>query len=169
LPELMTLRSASGVPNPFVRLHKAVLALWERAKRERSSPREIGLSVGVGAFVACTPLLGLHVWLALGLATLLRLNRLWTLIGSRLSSTPILAVTTYCEIEAAHRLRTARWVPMTLHEAMDHGPELLFDWVLGTVIVGGLIAVCTGLLAYGVARWRRDSSAASGGRPARGV
>jgi len=156
------------VPNPFVRLHEAVLAFWERAKSERSSPRELGLSVGVGAFVACTPLLGLHVWLALGLATLLRLNRLWTLIASRLSSTPVLAVTTYCEIETAHRLRTGRWVPLTLQAALDHGRELLFDWVLGTAIVGGLVAVCAGLVAYGVARWRRDARAASGS-PERGA
>ena len=69
--------------------------LWERARREHSSPREIGLAVGVGAFVACTPLIGFHLWLALGFATLLKLNRLWAMIGSRLSTTPILLVTTF--------------------------------------------------------------------------
>lgn len=149
------------MPKPFIRLHAAVLSLWERAKKEHSSPRELGLSVGVGAFVACTPLLGLHAWLALGLATLLRLNRLWTLIASRLSSTPVLAVTTFCEIETAHRLRTGRWVPLALHEAMEHGRELLGDWILGTVIVGGVVALCAGFLAYGIARAHGDAGAPS--------
>jgi uncharacterized protein (DUF2062 family) len=144
------------VPNPFVRLHEAVLSLWERARRERSSPRELACSVAVGAFVACTPLLGLHFWLALGLATLLRLNRLWTVLASRLSSTPVLLVTTFCEIETAHRLRTGRWVPLAVKAAMNHRKELLFDWVVGTVLVGGLVAVSTGLLTYAIARRRRD-------------
>ncbi len=137
---------------PFLRLHRRALELWARARSEHSTPREIGWSVAVGAFVACTPLIGLHVWLALALATLLRLNRLWTCIGSRLSSTPVLVVTTFCEIEAAHRLRTGRWAAMEWREALQHGRELILDWVVGTVIVGGLIATCVGLLAYGIAR-----------------
>jgi uncharacterized protein (DUF2062 family) len=147
------------VPGPFARLHLAAIALWERAKHEHSSPRELGWSVGVGAFVACTPLLGLHLWLALGLATLLRLNRLWTLIASRLSSTPVLLVTAFCEIETAHRLRTGRWVPLAPHEALRHGRELLVDWILGTVLVGGLVATCAGFLAYALARAHRDAMA----------
>jgi uncharacterized protein (DUF2062 family) len=144
------------VPHPFLRVHRAILSLWQRLRRERTSPRELAWSVGVGAFVACTPLIGLHFWLALGLATLLRLNRLWTVIASRLSSTPVLLVTTFCEIETAHRLRTGRWVPLALHEALDHRRELLFDWVVGTVLVGGLLALCTGVITYGIARRLRE-------------
>lgn len=154
----VTLRVAP-VPGPFARLHSAAVSLWDRAKRERSSPRELGWSVGVGAFVACTPLLGFHLWLALGLATMLRLNRLWTLIASRLSSTPVLLVTAFCEIETAHRLRTGRWVPLAVHEAFSHGRELLVDWILGTVLVGGFVAVCAGFLAYALARAHRDATA----------
>lgn len=152
------LRSPVRVSQTFARIHGAVLSLWERAKREHSSPRELGWSVGVGAFVACTPLLGLHVWLAIGLATLLRLNRLWALIASRLSSTPVLLVTTFCEIEAAHRLRTGRWAPLAMHEALTHGRELLFDWVLGTLLVGSVVGIGTGLLAYALARAHRDAA-----------
>ncbi|HLK37152.1 MAG TPA: DUF2062 domain-containing protein, partial [Polyangiaceae bacterium] len=69
----------------FFRLFARGRALWERALRERSSPPEVGLSVGVGVFAACTPLLGAHAWIALGLATLLRLNRVWAFLASRVS------------------------------------------------------------------------------------
>jgi uncharacterized protein (DUF2062 family) len=133
-------------------LHRKIRELWDRARREHSTPREIGWSVGVGAFVACTPLLGLHLWVALALATVFRLNRLWTVVGSRLSSTPILLATTFCEIEAAHRVRTGRWAPIVWHEALAHGRELLGDWIAGAAVVGGLIAACAGFLAYAVAR-----------------
>jgi uncharacterized protein (DUF2062 family) len=130
--------------------------LWERAKREPSTPRQVGLSVALGAFVACTPLIGFHFWISLGLATLFRLNRPWAMIASRLSSTPILLLTTSAEIEVAHKLRTGAWVAMSWHDAFAHGRELLFDWILGTVLVGAPIAALAGTLACVLAhRWRR--------------
>lgn len=143
---------ARSVQHLMSSLHERARRLWDRARQEHSTPREIGWSVGVGAFVACTPLLGLHFWVALGLATVFRLNRLWTVVGSRLSSTPILLATTFCEIEAAHRVRTGHWAPITWHESLAHGRELLGDWIAGAAVVGALIATCAGLLAYAVAR-----------------
>jgi uncharacterized protein (DUF2062 family) len=132
--------------------------LWERAKREPSSPRQVGLSVALGAFIACTPFLGFHFWIALGLASLFRLNRLWAMIASRLSSTPILLATTFAEIELAHRLRTGAWVAMNWHDAFAEARELVADWILGTILVGIPIAACAGLAAAAAARrWQRLS------------
>jgi uncharacterized protein (DUF2062 family) len=133
--------------------------LWEQAKRERSSPPEVGFSVAVGVLSACTPFLGLHMWIALGLATLFRLNRLLALLASRLSVMPVFALITFCEIESAHRLRTGSWVQLVPREALARGRELLVDWILGTGLVGGVLALLAGLLAYGVARrWRHAST-----------
>jgi uncharacterized protein (DUF2062 family) len=130
--------------------------LWERAKREPSSPREVGLSVALGAFIACTPFLGFHFWIALALAHLLRLNRVWAMIASRLSSTPILLLTTFAEIETAHRLRTGSWVAMDWHSAFAAGRELVLDWILGTPLIGLPVATCVGLGAAALARrWQR--------------
>jgi len=140
--------------------------LWERAKREPSSPRQVGLSVALGAFIACTPLLGFHLWLALGLASLLRLNRVWAMIASRLSATPILLATTFGEIEIAHRLRTGAWVAMNWHDAFAQARELVADWILGTLLVGGPIAACAGLVAFALAqRWQRLKSRAESPEP----
>jgi uncharacterized protein (DUF2062 family) len=126
--------------------------LWHRAKSEHSAPHEIGWSIAVGVFSGCTPLLGFHMWIALVLATILRLNRLWSLVGSRISFTPLFAVITFCEIESAHRLRTGVWAPLSPHEALSHGKELLGDWLLGTAIVGSALATALGLAGYVVAR-----------------
>jgi uncharacterized protein (DUF2062 family) len=140
------------VPGPLTRWLDRARDLWQRARREHSSPREIGLSVGVGAFVACTPLLGFHIWLALGFATIFKLNRLWAMIGSRLSTTPILLVTTFTEIQVAHRLRTGSWAAMTLHQAGARGPDLLLDWAFGSVIIGLGVGAIAGLVAMTLAR-----------------
>lgn len=134
------------------RFRSVTLQLWERAKREHSTPGELALSVGVGVFAGCTPFYGLHMWVALGLATLFRLNRLWAFVGSRISFTPIFAWIAFCEIESAHRLRTGAWARLAPHDALDHGRELLRDWMIGTPIVGFALGAATALLAYAVAR-----------------
>jgi uncharacterized protein (DUF2062 family) len=140
--------------------------LWDRAKREHSSPREVGLSVGVGAFIACTPLVGFHIWLALGFATVFKLNRLWATIGSRLSTTPIFLVTTFTEIQLAHHLRTGGWVAMSLRQALARGPELVLDWALGSVFVGAAVATIAGLVAATLARrWETLNSRALAALP----
>ncbi|HEX8790077.1 MAG TPA: DUF2062 domain-containing protein [Polyangiaceae bacterium] len=135
--------------------------LWERAKREHSTPREVGWSVGVGVFSGCTPFLGLHMWIAVGLASLFRLNRLWAFLGSRVSSNVLFAWIAFVEIEGAHRLRTGVWAPLAPREALTHGRELLHDWLVGAALVGALLGAALGFLAYGAARAR-----ASGRTPA---
>jgi uncharacterized protein (DUF2062 family) len=124
---------------------------WERARNERSSPREIALSVGLGVFCACTPLVGLHMWMALGLATVLRLNRLWAFLGSRSSFFPLSALIAFAEIEVAHRIRSGGWLPLVPSEALARGRDLLVDWALGTLVVGGAIAAVAAGCAYAVA------------------
>jgi uncharacterized protein (DUF2062 family) len=131
---------------------RMVLLLWERAKNEHSTPAEIGWSVAVGVFSGCTPFVGFHLWIALALATLLRLNRLWAALGSRVSFTPLLAALTFCEIEVAHRLRVGRWAGLTVHDAIAHAQELFGDWLLGAGTVGGALGAALGFAAYLVAR-----------------
>lgn len=126
--------------------------LWEGAKKEHSTPHEIGWAVAVGVLSGSTPFLGLHMWIALGLATLFRLNRVWAFLGSRISFSPLFAFVAFCEIESAHRLRTGSWAPLSPRDAVAHGKELLSDWFLGTAIVGGALAVILGMAAYVVAR-----------------
>jgi hypothetical protein len=102
------------------------------------------------------------MWLALGLATLLRLNRLWAFVGSRISSSFMFSLLAFTEIELAHRLRFGAWLALEPRDILHHWRELAGDWVLGCVPVGGALAVILGLSAYGIAlRWRREKAAAA--------
>jgi len=130
--------------------------LWERAKREHSTPREVGWSVAIGVFCGCTPFIGLHMWMALGLATVFRLNRLWAFVGSRVSSNVVFAWLAFSEVEVAHRLRTGAWEQLAPEDVLSQSRQLLGDWLLGSILVGGALAAVLGLLAYRAARgWRR--------------
>jgi len=128
----------------------------------------------VGVFAGCTPFLGFHGGIALGLATLLRLNRLWTFAGSRLLVLPLFAWVGFCEVESAHRLRTGAWAPIAPTEILAHRSELFADWLIGTAIVGGGLAAIAGGIAYAMARrWqpavtprtREESRPSSSGSP----
>jgi uncharacterized protein (DUF2062 family) len=155
---------------------KLLYELFLRARKERSSPREVGASIAVGVFAGCTPLLGLHMWIALAAATLLRLNRLWAFLGSRMPFLLAFMWISFSEIEVGHRLRTGVWAAVSpsfaleqarlvVHgsgwaaTALSDGRGLLYDWFLGLSIVGTAIAAFIGFLAYLAAlRWERRSA-----------
>ncbi len=135
---------------------KLLRELFERAKNERSSPHLVGCSVAVGVFSGFTPFLGFHMWIALGAATVLRLNRLWALLGSHLSILPLYMWVSFCEIQVGHRLRAGAWVELAPQEALAHGSQLFTDWLLGTGVVAGGLAGVLGVVAYFAARgWQR--------------
>ena len=140
--------------------------LWRRARQEHSSPREVGWSVAVGVFSGCTPFLGLHMWIALGLASLARLNRLWAFLGSRVSTNLLFVWIAFAEIEVAHRLRTGAWAPVAPSQVLEQGRQLFLDWLVGTPLVGIPLAAALGLLAYVAARrWRAREAREPGDAP----
>jgi uncharacterized protein (DUF2062 family) len=125
--------------------------LFDRARSEHSSPPKVGFSVAAGVFSGCTPFLGLHMWIALGLATIFRLNRLWAFLGSRTPILPVFMWIAFCEIELGHRLRTGSWAAIEPREALTHGPQLFHDWLLGAAFVATTLGALAGLLAYRLA------------------
>jgi uncharacterized protein (DUF2062 family) len=129
-------------------------ALWALAKNERASPKQIGWAVGVGCFVGFSPALGLHGVIALGFATVLKLNRLFCWIGSRSSNMFIIPFTTYAEVEVAHLLRTGSWVAIDREHILEQAEEMVLDWFLGMIPVGLPISAAIGLLAFAWARRR---------------
>jgi uncharacterized protein (DUF2062 family) len=149
-------RLVRSVRSWLSRMARRAGALWQRALSERSSPGEIGWSIGIGVLAGCTPLIGLHMWIALALATLLRKNRLWAFVGSRVSSNVLLVFIVFAEIELAHRVRVGAWAPLAPHDALARSKELLLDWFLGSALVGPALACVLGGAAYAaVRRWPR--------------
>jgi len=131
--------------------------LWRRAKAERASPRQIGIAVAIGTFCCFAPILWLHLATALLLASVLKVNRLWSAAASQLPSlfgllrAPILFV----EIEAGHLVRTGAFIDLTPREALKGAAHMVFDWLFGSVLVGVVLALVLGTSAWAWAR-RRD-------------
>lgn len=136
----------------FRRLWTKIKAIWKAAKEERASPRELFWAVFLGIFAGCTPAVGFHGPLALGLATLFKKNRLWSWLGSRISNMVFLPFIAYVEVQVAHRLRTGEWATILIERnaerAIDQAKTLLLDWCLGTIPVGIVAGLLFGAIAY---------------------
>jgi len=140
----------------FRRIWEAIKRLWKAAKSERASPRDIGWAVAIGAFIGCTPAVGLRPWIALGVATLLKKNRLFCYLGSHTSNIFFMPFITLAEVQLSHRLRTGGWATIDRKHITEQAPTLLLDWCLGTIPVGLGVALALGLVGYGFAL-RRDA------------
>jgi uncharacterized protein (DUF2062 family) len=142
----------------WARLLQRARDVWTLLWKEHTTPREIGVAVAMGVFVGCTPAFGFHGWIALGLATLFRLNRIWSWAGSRVSNILIYPWIVIAEIELGHHLRFGGWMHLTEKEVMDRRGKLMVDWVLGAIPIGLVAAVVLGALAFGLAHWRAQSA-----------
>ena len=128
---------------------KRVAALWHRARAEHASPQQISGAVAVGLLACCSPVLGFHCFLALGLATALRVNRLWAALASQASLFGILrAPIVFAEIELGHYARTRTWAPLELSTIVARAPSLLLDWALGSLPFCLAVAALGGALTY---------------------
>lgn len=142
----------------FRRLWEKLKLLWKLAKSERASPREIFWAVAIGAFVGCTPAVGVRPWLAIGIATFFRKNRLFAYLGSHTSNIVFTPFITIAEVQLSHRVRTGVWVDIDRRQVVEQAPTLLLDWCLGTIPVGLVVAFALGMVGYAFAR-RRDARA----------
>ena len=142
------------------RLWDRIKTVWRLAREERASPREIFWAVFLGVFAGCTPAVGVHGWVAVGLATAFRKNRLFAWLGSRISNMVILPFIVIAEIEIAHVARTGDGVTLDRAHVLDQARELLLDWCLGAIPVGIALGLLIGAAAYAFAL-RRDRRRAS--------
>lgn len=135
-----------------------------RLRGARPTPRRAALSVGLGALVGATPLVGLHAALAVPLAALLRLDARLAFLGTNVSLPFVMPVLYGAELAVGAALlgRTPAAVAKGAGDAADVARAL----ALGTAVVAPLVAAAAGALAYGAAarlrrrRARRSARAA---------
>jgi uncharacterized protein (DUF2062 family)/2-polyprenyl-3-methyl-5-hydroxy-6-metoxy-1,4-benzoquinol methylase len=138
--------------------------LW----REHSSPSRLGAAVAVGIVVGCSPFFGLHFWIGLGLALLLRLNKVAVLLGSQISIPPLAPFLGFASVQLGALLLTGQTVELTVDDfSLSNLPELLrhflLNWVVGGLALGLALAVPGfGLTAALVRRRRRRAAGADG-------
>ena len=125
---------------------------------ERATPRELGFAVALGVFLGAVPLIACHTLAILIAAALLRLNRVAAVAASQVCMPPL--VPALC-IEAGYFLRHGRFLTLEGAEHLSDasfvqlgymGLERLWEWLLGSLVVGPALAIALGLATYATAR-----------------
>ncbi len=114
----------------------------------------------MGCFVGCIPVYGLHLAICTALASLLQVSRLKTYLAAHVSNPLTAPFLLYLEVGIGRRITRGRWPDLA--DLAPRHLELLplgRDLLLGSLVVGAVLGVTAGVVAFFVgSRWRRTGS-----------
>ncbi len=96
--------------------------------KSHHSTREISIALGLGVWIGCTPLYGLHTVVAGFLSFIFRLNFIYAWIGTNISIPPL--------------------VPLLLLGALAIGKHFHTNWVFGSILFGAALGLSIGVITF---------------------
>jgi uncharacterized protein (DUF2062 family)/trans-aconitate methyltransferase len=130
--------------------------LLYKMRTEGMSPGKQAGAVALGVFIGCTPFYGLHLPLCILFAKLLRVNPALTYLAAHISLPGVTPFLMMAELETGRRMRGQSYLHIHFHELRQLGfRQVGADLMLGTLAIGGGLAVILSLLTWWVARRRR--------------
>lgn len=129
--------------------------------RGHREPLPAALALGLGVFVGCTPLFGLHTPIVLALAVLFRLNALILWLGTQISIPPLAPVLALLSLLLGSWILQRPLDPPSLENILPFARDSFLTWLTGSLALGALLGLCAGLAAFGLSRrLRRKKTAA---------
>jgi uncharacterized protein (DUF2062 family) len=135
-----------------------VAAAFHQFRTEGLTPVRQAYAVAAGFFIGCTPFIGFHLTLCLLVGRLFRLNRLLMYAAANISN-PFVAPFLYAaEIQIGSWIRTGTlYSPATLEQIRLGG--LAIDILIGSAVVGSILAAAGGWITYALVRAPRGEAA----------
>ena len=117
--------------------------------KENVSPGRLAVAVGLGVLVGALPLLGLRAMLILMITGYFRLNKIVALAAGNICTPPF--VPALC-IEAGYFLRHGAFLTEISFKTLGYQAlERFWEWGLGSLLVGPLLALSFGFTTYLIA------------------
>jgi uncharacterized protein (DUF2062 family)/SAM-dependent methyltransferase len=130
--------------------------LLYKLRTEGTSPQKQAWAVALGAFIGCTPLYGFHLALCVLFSRLFRLNSALTYLAAHVSLPGIWPFLVLAELETGRRLRGQSYLKIHISDLRTLGfKQAGIDLMIGTLVIGGLIATLLGLVTLWAARRRQ--------------
>jgi predicted LPLAT superfamily acyltransferase/uncharacterized protein (DUF2062 family) len=137
----------------------AVLVVVSLLKTQRS-PRRIAVAIGVGVLIGTSPFFGVHFLIVGAVAFIFRLNAAALFLGSQISIPPLAPFVVLGSIWMGHRILMGLGFPAPLENLDKLAPKEIVttalhhfgQWLLGSLVLGTLLGVVFGGLAYFAAR-----------------
>lgn len=132
--------------------------LLYRLRTEGGSPGRVAAAVGLGVFIGCSPFYGFHLLLCLVVARIFGLNRMLTYLASHISLPGVWPLLALGEIQVSRWLRGLP--PMSIHPddlrqmSWHSWVQLSGDLLIGSALVGVVLAVAFAIPTYRIARRR---------------
>ncbi|MDY0190917.1 MAG: DUF2062 domain-containing protein [Desulfuromonas sp.] len=115
------------------------------------SPAKLGWAMAVGVLLGALPLIACHTVVTLFVAGFLGVNRYLAVAAGNLCMPPL--VPALC-IEVGYYLRHGQWLTDISFETLGlQCLDRVWEWFLGSLLVGPLLAAIGGVVIYAMARW----------------
>jgi len=118
--------------------------------RENTSPRQLAAAAFLGVFLGATPLVFAHTITILFAAGFLRLNKVAAVGASQLCMPPL--VPALCIELGYYLLNGTLLTEFTLETLGYQGLQRLWEWLLGSLLLGPLLGGLTAAIVYLIAR-----------------
>jgi predicted LPLAT superfamily acyltransferase/uncharacterized protein (DUF2062 family) len=112
--------------------------------KSHQSAREIGLAVGIGVLVGCTPLMGFHTLIVAALAFAFRLNAAYMWLGTQISIPPLAPFLAIASIQIGSLMFAGGISEGVL--------AFSWHWFVGSLVVGSVLGIALGAAAIFSAR-----------------
>ena len=134
-------------------LHRTLRSFLHLLRTEGLTPARQALAVGVGLFIGCTPLYGLHLALSIAAGWLLRVNRLLVYAAANISNPVMAPLLFVAELQAGAWVHRQQWLgPRAIVESGLAG--VASDLVVGSALVGLVAGAVGGGITYAIVRRR---------------
>ena len=131
--------------------------LVRRLCLEHSSSLQLAVAVWLGIFLGALPLLAIHTVSIIYVTHRLHLNKVAAVAASQLCAPPLVPV--LC-IQVGYFMRHGEWLlDISWEIAVLQMHQRLWEWLLGSLLVGPLLGVLgAGLAYFGISRLRRRAA-----------
>jgi uncharacterized protein (DUF2062 family) len=138
------------------RFTKALRDVLFKLRTEGTSPDKQAGAVAVGVLIGCSPFYGFHLALCLLFARLFRLNPALTYLAAHVSLPGLWPLLVIAELETGRLLRGQGYVHIHVSQLKTLGlRQIGGDLLLGSAVIGGVLALALGFLTYQAARRRQ--------------
>jgi uncharacterized protein (DUF2062 family)/precorrin-6B methylase 2 len=134
-------------------IRKRIHALLKHLLHEHTAPSRMALAVFVGCVVGCTPLFGLHLFVCIALAFVLRLNQLVVYGAANISIPPFIPFIGFTAVQLGERMLHGHWMSLTLADftwrnAPSLGKTFFINWLAGGSVLGAGIGAIGGAVTW---------------------
>ncbi|HKH46338.1 MAG TPA: DUF2062 domain-containing protein [Thermoanaerobaculia bacterium] len=137
---------------------RSIRELLYRLRTEGDTPGRIAGAVGVGVFIGCSPFYGFHLALCILFAKIFRLNQFLTYLAAHVSLPGLWPLLVIGELQLGRFLRGAPLLSIRPADLRHTDPwQFAADLLLGSAVVGAVLAVAFALPTLWLARRRRKA------------